>query len=102
MTFRWIVHLWVRYKGGAAPAIAVVIAAMLALLRPLQAGAIDVAFYVAAVTALLQAERVVARLVQILQAFFFVDLTAFSARPRRRARSRGAHRRSLSRSNSPE
>ena len=83
--FRWIVRLWVRYKGGAAPAIAVVIAAMLALLRPLQAGAIDVAFYVAAVMALLQAERVVAQeLVQITSRLsqhreFFVDLTAFSA-----------------------
>ncbi|MCY4374170.1 MAG: ABC transporter ATP-binding protein [Spirochaetaceae bacterium] len=83
--FRWIVRLWVRYKGGAAPAIAVVIAAMLALLRPLQAGTIDVAFYVAAVMALLQAERVVAQeLVQITSRLsrhreFFVDLTAFSA-----------------------
>ena len=83
--FRWIVRLWVRYKGGAAPAIVVVIAAMLALLRPLQAGAIDVAFYVAAVMALLQAERVVAQeLVQITSRLsqhreFFVDLTAFSA-----------------------
>ena len=36
LTLRWIVRLWVRYKGGAAPAIAVVIAAMMALLRPLQ------------------------------------------------------------------
>ena len=89
--FRWIVRLWVRYKGGAAPAIVVVIGAMLALLRPLQAGAIDVAFYVAAVMALLQAERVVAQeLVQITSRLsqhreFFVDLTAFSAmaeRPR--------------------
>ena len=71
--FRWIVRLWVRYKGGAAPAIVVVIAAMLALLRPLQA------------------ERVVAQeLVQITSRLsqhreFFVDLTAFSAmaeRPR--------------------
>ena len=85
LTLRWIVRLWVRYKGGAAPAIAVVIAAMLALLRPLQAGAIDIAFYVAAVTALLQAERVVAQeLVQITSRLsqhreFFVDLTAFSA-----------------------
>ena len=85
LTLRWIVRLWVRYKGGAAPAIAVVIAAMLALLRPLQAGAIDVAFYVAAVTALLQAERVVAQeLVQITSRLsqhreFFADLTAFSA-----------------------
>ncbi len=83
--FHWIVRLWVRYKGGAVPAIAVVITAMLALLRPLQAGAIDVAFYVAAVMALLQAERVVAQeLVQITSRLskhreFFVDLTAFAA-----------------------
>ena len=89
--FRWIVRLWVRYKGGAVPAIVVVIAAMLVLLRPMQAGAIDVPFYVAAVMALLQAERVVAQeLVQITSRLsqhreFFVDLTAFSAmaeRPR--------------------
>ena len=76
---------WIRFKGAAAPAIALVIAAMLALLRPLQAGVIDVAFYVASVMALLQAERLVTmELVQITSRLsqhreFFVDLTAFSA-----------------------
>ena len=76
---------WVRFKGAAVPAIALVIAAMLALLRPLQAGVIDVAFYVASVMALLQAERLVTmELVQITSRLsqhreFFVDLTAFSA-----------------------
>ena len=76
---------WIRYKGAQAPAIALVMAAMLALLRPLQAGAIDIAFYVASTMALLQAERLVTQeLVQITSRLsqhreFFVDLTAFSA-----------------------
>ncbi len=76
---------WIRFKGAALPAIALVIAAMLALLRPLQVGVIDVAFYVASVMALLQAERLVTmELVLITQRLsqhreFFVDLTEFSA-----------------------
>ena len=76
---------WIRYKGAAAPAIALVIAAMLALLRPLETGVIDVAFYVASTMALLQAERLVTQeLVHITSRLsqhgeFFVDLTAFSA-----------------------
>ena len=76
---------WIRYKGAQAPAIVLVMAAMLALLRPLQAGAIDIAFYVASTMALLQAERLVTQeLVQITSRLsqhreFFVDLTAFSA-----------------------
>ncbi len=76
---------WVRFKGAAVPAIALVIAAMLALLRPMQAGVIDVAFYVASIMALLQAERLVTQeLVQITSRLsqhreFFVDLTTFSA-----------------------
>ena len=85
LTVRWIVRLWVRYKGAALPAIVAVIAAMLALLRPLRAGVIDIAFYVASVMAFLQAERVVTQeFVQITSRLsqhreFFVDLTAFSA-----------------------
>ena len=85
LTVRWIVRLWVRYKGAALPAIAVIIAAMLALLRPLRTGVIDIAFYVASVMAFLQAERVVTQeFVQITSRLsqhreFFVDLTAFSA-----------------------
>lgn len=59
LTVRWIVRLWVRYKGAAFPAIAVLIAAMLALLRPLRTDVIDIAFHVASVMAFLQAERVV-------------------------------------------
>ncbi len=76
---------WIRFKAAAVPAIAVVMGAMLVLLRPLQAGAIDVAFYVASIMALLQAERLVTQeLVQITSRLsqhreFFVDLTTFSA-----------------------
>ena len=79
------VRIWVRFKSAGGVAIAGIIIAMLAFLRPLQTGAIDVAFYVAAVMALLQAERVVAQeLVQITsrlaqQREFFVDVTSFSA-----------------------
>ena len=60
---------------------------MLAFLRPLQAGVIDVAFYVAAVIALMQAERVVAQeLVQITSRLaqhreFLGDLSTLSALP---------------------
>ncbi len=85
LTVRWIVRLWVRYKGAALLAIAVVIAAMLALLRPLRMGVIDIPFYVASVMAFLQAERVVSQeFVQITSRLsqhreFFVDLTALSA-----------------------
>ena len=76
---------WIRFKAAAVPVIALVMVAMLVLLRPLQAGAIDVAFYVASIMALLQAERLVTQeLVQITSRLsqhreFFVDLTAFSA-----------------------
>ena len=75
---------WIRFKAAAVPAIALVMVAMLVLLRPLRAGAIDVAFYVASIMALLQAERLVTQeLVQITSRLsqhreFFVDLTAFS------------------------
>ena len=76
---------WIRFKAAAVPAIALVMVAMLVLLRPLQAGTIDVAFYLASIMALLQAERLVTQeLVQITSRLsqhreFFVDLTAFSA-----------------------
>ena len=76
---------WIRFKAAAVPAIALVMFAMLVLLRPLQAGMIDIAFYVASIMALLQAERLVTQeLVQITSRLsqhreFFVDLTAFSA-----------------------
>ena len=79
------VRIWVRFKSAGGTAIAGIIIAMLAFLRPLQSGAIDVAFYVASVVALLQAERVVAQeLVQITSRLaqhreFFVDGTSFSA-----------------------
>ena len=56
----WNARIWVRFKSAGGVAIAGIIIAMLGFLRPLQTGAIDVAFYVAAVMALLQAERVVA------------------------------------------
>ena len=80
----WNARIWVRFKSAGGVAIAGIIIAMLAFLRPLQTGAIDVAFYVAAVMALLQAERVVAQeLVQITSRLaqhreFFRDLTTFS------------------------
>ena len=81
----WNVRIWVRFKSAGGVAIAGVIIAMLAFLRPLQSGVIDVAFYVAAVMALMQAERVVAQeLVEITSRLsqhkeFFVDLTSLSA-----------------------
>ena len=80
----WNARIWVRFKSAGGVAIAGIIIAMLAFLRPLQTGAIDVAFYVAAVMALLQAERVVAQeLVRITSRIaqhreFFRDLTAFA------------------------
>ena len=80
----WNARIWVRFKSAGGVAIAGIIIAMLGFLRPLQTGAIDVAFYVAAVMALLQAERMVAQeLVQVTSRLaqhreFFVDLTAFS------------------------
>ena len=82
----WNARIWVaisRVAGGVA--IAGIIIAMLGFLRPLQTGAIDVAFYVADVMALLQAERMVRaragpgprpRLAQHRE--FFADVTAFS------------------------
>ena len=80
----WNARIWVRFKSAGGVAIAGIIIAMLAFLRPLRTGAIDVAFYVAAVMALLQAERVVAQeLVRITSRLaqhreFFRDLTSFS------------------------
>ena len=80
----WNARIWVRFKSAGGVAIAGIIIAMLGFLRPLQTGAIDVAFYVAAIMALLQAERMVAQeLVQVTSRLaqhreFFVDLTAFS------------------------
>ena len=83
----WNVRIWVRFKSAGGVAIAGIILAMLAFLRPLQAGVIDVAFYVAAVMALMQAERVVAQeLVQITSRLaqhreFLGDLSTLSALP---------------------
>ena len=83
----WNVRIWVRFKSAGGVAIAGIIVAMLAFLRPLQAGVIDVAFYVAAVMALMQAERVVAQeLVHITSRLarhreFLGDLSALSALP---------------------
>ena len=83
----WNVRIWVRFKSAGGVAITGIIIAMLAFLRPLQAGVIDVAFYVAAVMALMQAERVVAQeLVQITSRLaqhreFCGDLSALSALP---------------------
>ena len=83
----WNVRIWARFKSAGGVAIAGIIIAMLAFLRPLQAGVIDVAFYVAAVMALMQAERVVAQeLVQITSRLaqhreFLGDLSALAALP---------------------
>ena len=83
----WNVRIWVRFKSAGGVAVAGIIIAMLAFLRPLQAGVIDVAFYVAAVMALMQAERVVAQeLVQITSRLaqhreFLGDLSTLSALP---------------------
>lgn len=78
-------RIWVRFKSAAVLTTAGIIIAMIAFLRPLQTGAIDVAFYVASVMALLHAERVVAQqLVQLTSRLaqdreYFRDLTSFSA-----------------------
>ena len=78
-------RIWAQFKGAGGVVIAGIVIAMLAFLRPLQTGAIDVAFYVAAVTALLQAERLVTLdLVQITSRLgrhreYFRDLTSFAA-----------------------
>lgn len=78
-------RIWVRFKSAAVLTTAGIIIAMIAFLRPLQTGAINVAFYVASVMALLHAERVVAQqLVQLTSRLaqdreYFRDLTAFSA-----------------------
>lgn len=77
-------YAWFRFRAGSVVVIGSIIAAMLALLPPLRSGMIDLAFYTAAVVALLQAENIVAvELVQITSRIaqyreFLVDLTSFS------------------------
>lgn len=79
------VRLWLRYRGGSVFMVAGIVIAMLMLLQPLRAGLIDVAFYTAAVVAILQAETIATvQLVEITSRFaqhreFFVDLTSFSS-----------------------
>ena len=81
----WNLRTWLHTKTAALLIIVGIIAAMLALLQPLQAGVIDVAFYVAAVTALLRAQRTVSQeLVDITSRLaqhreYFIDLTSFAA-----------------------
>ena len=81
----WNLRAWLQTKTAALLIIAGIIAAMLALLQPLQAGVIDVAFYVAAVTALLRAQRTVSQeLVDVTSRLaqhreYFIDLTSFAA-----------------------
>lgn len=78
-------RIWVRFKSAAVVTTAGIVIAMIAFLRPLQTGAIDVAFYVASIMALLHAERVVAQqLVQITSRLaqhreYFRDLTSFAS-----------------------
>ena len=81
----WNLRAWLQTKTAALLIIVGIIAAMLALLQPLQAGVIDVAFYVAAVTALLRAQRTVSQeLVDVTSRLaqhreYFIDLTTFAA-----------------------
>jgi len=81
----WNLRTWLQTKTAALLIIVGIIAAMLAFLQPLKAGVIDVAFYVAAVTALLRAQRTVSQeLVDVTSRLaqhreYFVDLTSFVA-----------------------
>ena len=96
----WNLRAWLHTKTAALLIIVGIIAAMLALLQPLQDGVIDVAFYVAAVTALLRAQRAVSQeLVDITSRLaqhheYFIDLTSFAAlteTPRSLTRRRPEH-----------
>jgi len=86
----WNLRSWLHTKTAAVLIIAGIITAMLALLQPLKAGVIDIAFYVAALTALLQAQRTISQeLVDITSRLaqhreYFVDLTSFAALPETR------------------
>ena len=81
----WNLRSWLHTKSAAVLIIVGITTAMLALLQPLKAGVIDVAFYVAALTALLQAQRTVSQeLVDVTSRLaqhreYFVDLTSFAA-----------------------
>ena len=80
----WNLRTWLHTKSAALLIVAGIITAMLAFLQPLKAGVIDVAFYVASVMALLQAQRTISQdLVDITSRLaqhreFFVDLTSFA------------------------
>ena len=80
----WNLRSWLQTKSAALLIIVAIIIAMLAFLQPLQAGVIDVAFYVAAVTALLQAQRTISQqLVDVTSRLaqhreYFVDLQQFA------------------------
>ena len=94
----WNLRAWLQTKTAALLIIVGIIAAMLALLQPLQAGVIEVAFYVAAVTALLRAQRTVSQeLVDVTSRLaqhreYFIDLTSFAALTETHRRLRGGYR----------
>ncbi len=84
LSLRISARVWFHYRASSAFVVGAIIAAMLALLQPLRAGVIDLAFYTAAVVTLLQAESLIAvQLVEITSRIaqfreFLVDLTSFS------------------------
>lgn len=84
LSLRINTRVWFHYRAATVFVIGAIIAAMVALLQPLRAGIIDLAFYTAAAVTLLQAENLIAtHLVQITSRIarfreFLVDLTSFS------------------------
>lgn len=85
LTMLSLIRAWLHIKAAEILTVGLLVASMLALLPPLQAGAIDLAFYVAAVMAIRQAQRVVALELSMItmniaqHRAYFRDLTAFSA-----------------------
>lgn len=85
LTVLSLFRYWFHVKAAETLTVGLLVAAMLALLRPLQTGAIDVAFYVAAVMAIWQAQRAVAMDLSVMtmnlaqHGAYFKDLTSFSA-----------------------
>ena len=80
-----LIRVWLHVKAAEILTVGILVAAMLALLPPLQAGSIDLAFYVAAVMAIRNAQRAVAIELSFItmnlaqHRGYFRDLTAFSA-----------------------
>lgn len=80
-----LIRVWLHVKAAEILTVGILVAAMLALLPPLQAGSIDLAFYVAAVMAIRNAQRAVAIEMSFItmnlaqHRGYFRDLTSFSA-----------------------